>query len=86
MKKKNKFIGIMQTFPYISITNGLPAIFLPLVFIVFGTAIKDLWEDYQRRKSDIEENLQNILIYENNNLIKSHWRNLRVGQIVKVDN
>ena len=39
------FIGIMQTIPYITISNGLPAIFLPLVAILLITALKDFFED-----------------------------------------
>ena len=34
----------------------MPTIFIPLTFIVILTAIKDLYEDYKRKKSDKEEN------------------------------
>lgn len=46
----------MQLIPEISISNGVPVIFLPLAVIVAITGIKDFFEDYKRRKSDIEEN------------------------------
>ena len=48
----------MQAIPDISISNGLPVIFLPLVVIVIITGIKDFIEDYRRKKSDTAENLQ----------------------------
>jgi len=40
----------------ISISDGIPTIYLPLVVIVTLTAIKDYYEDYKRKKSDREEN------------------------------
>lgn len=42
--------------PNITISDGLPTIYLPLVTIVILTAIKDFYEDYKRKKSDREEN------------------------------
>lgn len=75
----------MQTFPYISISNGLPIIFLPLFFIIFISAIKDLYEDNKKKIADKEENLKEILILtDNQNFEKKQWRNLQVGNIVKV--
>jgi phospholipid-transporting ATPase len=46
----------MQMIGVISISGGLPTIYLPLIFIIFLTALKDIWEDYKRKKSDKEEN------------------------------
>jgi len=40
----------------ISNTDGFPAVFIPLAFIMFTTAAKDFYEDSQRKKSDTIEN------------------------------
>lgn len=78
------FIGIMQCIPYITISNGLPAIFLPLVAILIITAMKDLFEDYKRKKSDISENSRSISVYENEKFVEKKWRDLRVGNIIEL--
>ena len=52
----------MQAIPYISISDGLPVIFLPLIVIVLITGIKDFYEDYKRIRSDREENNRKIKI------------------------
>jgi phospholipid-transporting ATPase len=46
----------LQIIPAISISGGIPTIYLPLVIIVVITAMKDFYEDYKRKKSDTEEN------------------------------
>lgn len=40
----------------ISISEGVPTIFLPLLVIVIVTGAKDFYEDFKRRTSDFEEN------------------------------
>lgn len=49
----------------ISITEGVPTIFLPLFTILAVTAIKDFFEDYKRKKSDNEENSRKVLVWNN---------------------
>lgn len=46
------FISVMQMIPIISITNGFPAQVLPLSVVIVLSMIKDIFEDYQRHKSD----------------------------------
>jgi magnesium-transporting ATPase (P-type) len=46
------FIMVLQIIPPISITNGQPAILLPLMFVVAVSAVKDLFEDIKRHKAD----------------------------------
>lgn len=41
-------IMVLQVLPPISITQGQPAILVPLAFVVFVSAIKDLFEDLKR--------------------------------------
>jgi len=46
----------MQTIPSISISDGKPAMALPLFFVVLVSMIKDAFEDYKRHNSDDKEN------------------------------
>ena len=36
--------------------GGIPSLLMPIVFVVSLSMIKDGYEDYQRKKSDDEEN------------------------------
>ena len=78
------FIGIMQTIPYITISGGLPAIFLPLVVILIITALKDFYEDYKRKNSDTAENSRNISVWEKDRFVEKKWKDVRVGNIIEV--
>ena len=53
----------MQMIKPISITAGVPYELLPLVFIVFVTAIKDIFEDRKRHKFDNDENNKIVEVY-----------------------
>ena len=54
-------IAILQSVPQISVTGGIPNILLPLSFVLFVSATKDLFEDIKRSKSDKEENMRMTL-------------------------
>lgn len=42
--------------PWISNSSDIPTVYLPLMFILFVAALKDLLEDLNRHKTDKEEN------------------------------
>lgn len=75
----------MQAMPEISISSNIPVIFLPLATIVLATALKDYYEDNKRKKSDKEENMQKVFVYDNENgFVEKYWKQIRVGNIIKV--
>jgi hypothetical protein len=76
----------MQAVKEISVTDGNPDMLAPLFLIIFISAMKDLFEDVKRHKSDREENMKtcNVLDLATGNLIPTAWRNVRVGDIIRV--
>ena len=78
------FLAFLQTIKLVSITGGIPTILPPLAFIVLLTMIKDVYEDYKRYKSDEEENTKETLVYAEGQFVTAKWKEVRVGQIVKV--
>ena len=54
-------LTIMECFPLISDSGGVPVLAMPLGFVVGISMIKDVYEDYLRHKSDNEENNRQIL-------------------------
>lgn len=79
------FLACLQMVKLVSITNGMPTILPPLAFIVFLTMIKDVYEDYKRYKSDQEENNKVCQIYQLGVPQIVTWKDIRVGDIVKVN-
>lgn len=57
---------------------------IPLLVVVLVSAIKSLFEDLRRHKSDNQENNREVFVWRGNGFVSDKWRNLRVGDIVKV--
>jgi len=57
---------------------------IPLSIIMTVSAIKALFEDFKRHKSDNEENNKGTLIFQNGEFRKGTWSSLRVGDIIRV--
>ncbi len=75
----------MQSIHEISNSDGKPVILLPLTTIILITAVKDLFEDLKRHKSDSEENSKPVFIWEADNFVKRQWKDVKVGQVIKVE-
>jgi Cation transport ATPase len=59
-------------------------IFIPLTFVLTVSALKDIVEDYKRHKSDNEENNKQTLVYKDGQFVPCKWKDIRVGNIIKV--
>lgn len=79
-----KFIGILQIISAISISNGQPVIYMPLAVILMISAIKDLFEDLKRHKSDKEENTRKVQVIRDGSLIDTVWADIMVGEVIRV--
>ena len=74
----------MQCILIISISSGKPVIYVPLSAIVAITAVKDLFEDLKRHKSDNEENNRKVSVNRNGGFMETTWKDLKVGEVIKV--
>ncbi|CBI34914.3 unnamed protein product, partial [Vitis vinifera] len=61
------------------------SVLAPLLVVIGATMAKEAVEDWRRRKQDIEANNRRVQVYRNNSFCKAKWKDLRVGDIVKVD-
>lgn len=79
-------IAYMQTVKRISITGGKSMMSLPLGAVVTISMIKDAYEDYQRHKSDNEENSKKSQVYDTSQkkFTTKKWSELKPGMLVKV--
>jgi hypothetical protein len=49
-------VGLLQLVPAISISDGKPTMYIPLLIVMTISMVKDFIEDLKRHKSDREEN------------------------------
>lgn len=68
--------------PDVSISGNVPVIYMPLVMILAVSAVKDLYEDLKRKKSDAEENFRPI---KQGGAKQVLWKDIRVGQIIRLN-
>ncbi|MBA0675531.1 hypothetical protein Goari_017070 [Gossypium aridum] len=62
-----------------------PSVLVPLIVVIGATMAKEGIEDYRRKQQDVEANNQTVEVYDGNSSFnKIKWKNLRVGDIVKV--
>ncbi|KAA8542320.1 hypothetical protein F0562_023544 [Nyssa sinensis] len=67
--------------PYSAVSNVVP--FVVVIGVTMG---KELVEDWRRKKQDIEVNNRNVKVRSGDGIFDyTKWRNLRVGDIVKVE-
>ena len=57
------------------------------MFVITVSAVKDIFEDMKRHKADNVENQRQVLRLgkKQESFVLDSWRNLRVGQIVKIN-
>ncbi|XP_041010362.1 putative phospholipid-transporting ATPase 9 [Juglans microcarpa x Juglans regia] len=59
---------------------------LPLIVVIGATMVKEGIEDWRRKKQDIEVNNRKVKVYQRDGIFDyTEWKNLRVGDIVKVE-
>lgn len=80
-------MSILATIPAISPVSPITS-WAPLIFVLSVTAIREAMEDIKRGKSDTELNFRNTLLYkpETRTFVDIFWKDVRVGDVVKVIN
>ncbi|KIH56217.1 phospholipid-translocating P-type ATPase, flippase, partial [Ancylostoma duodenale] len=75
----------LQQIPDVSPT-GRYTTAVPFILILTVSAIKEIFEDIKRRRSDHQVNSFPTLVLKNGNWEQEKWRDIKVGDIVRVDN
>ena len=79
-------IGLLQQIPGVSPTGKYVTI-VPFLFILLLTALKELLEDMKRHKADRRVNLSEVdVLGDNGSFSKKKWKDVCVGDILKVVN
>ncbi|CAK8676704.1 unnamed protein product [Clavelina lepadiformis] len=79
------FLLALQFIPEISSLNPITTL-LPIIIVLAITAIKDAVDDVYRHKSDQALNTRKVDLLRNERLDKEEWKNLKVGEIIKIHN
>ncbi|XWS40739.1 hypothetical protein CRYUN_Cryun17cG0021400 [Craigia yunnanensis] len=63
-----------------------PSILVPLIVVIGATMVKEAVEDWKRRVQDVKANNRKVEVYDRNSCSfrETKWKNLRVGDLVKV--
>ncbi|KAF3906618.1 hypothetical protein ABW20_dc0109055 [Dactylellina cionopaga] len=78
------FTAIMQQIPNISPTNKYTTI-VPLILVLIVSAVKELVEDFKRRRQDTELNQSKTRVLHGTNFEDTKWVGVKVGDIVRVE-
>ena len=79
------FIALMQQIPDVSPTGRYTTL-VPLIFILSVSAIKEIVEDIKRHRADDEINMREVEVLRDGRWQWVQWRNVAVGDVVKVHN
>ncbi|XP_043252850.1 probable phospholipid-transporting ATPase IA isoform X4 [Colletes gigas] len=79
------FIALMQQIPDVSPTGRYTTL-VPLIFILSVSALKEIVEDIKRHRADDEINMREVEVLRNGQWQWIQWRNVAVGDVVKVHN
>eukprot|EP01117_Protostelium_nocturnum_P008732 TRINITY_DN3129_c2_g1_i1.p1 TRINITY_DN3129_c2_g1~~TRINITY_DN3129_c2_g1_i1.p1 ORF type:complete len:1130 (+),score=309.69 TRINITY_DN3129_c2_g1_i1:147-3536(+) len=78
-------IIVFQQFPGISPTGRWTTLGT-LSVVMALTAVKEIWEDLKRHTQDRQTNNRKTNVIRNGTVIEVSWKNISVGDIVKVEN
>nr|CDJ87636.1 ATPase domain containing protein [Haemonchus contortus] len=78
-------IALLQQIPDVSPT-GRYTTAVPFMIILSVSAIKEIFEDIKRRRADHKVNSFNTLILKDKAWQTRPWRDIRVGDLIRVDN
>ncbi|CAO3676123.1 unnamed protein product [Umbelopsis vinacea] len=78
------FISGIQQIPGISPTSRWTTL-VPLIIVLFITAVKEVIEDWGVHRSDSELNARSCKVLEGTQFIERAWRDVRVGDILRID-
>ena len=56
------------------------------MLVLFVTAVKEIWEDFQRLKQDRKINRNKVLLLKDKEWVRTMWLDIKVGDLVKVEN
>jgi len=76
------FVALLTLIP--GITNISPlSCFIPLLFVLAVTAVKEAYDDVKRARSDTEINNRTCFVLRNDNFVEICWKDIQVGDIVQ---
>ncbi|KAI8580635.1 hypothetical protein K450DRAFT_236545 [Umbelopsis ramanniana AG] len=78
------FISGIQQIPNVSPTSKWTTL-IPLVIVLFITAIKELVEDWGVHRSDAEVNARKCKVLVGGQFIERRWREVQVGDICRIE-
>uniref|UniRef100_A0A8C4GY52 Phospholipid-transporting ATPase n=1 Tax=Dicentrarchus labrax TaxID=13489 RepID=A0A8C4GY52_DICLA len=79
------FLMLLQLIPQVSSLSWFTTA-VPLILVLSMTAVKDASDDINRHKSDNQVNNRIVNVLIDGELRKEKWKNVQVGDIIKLEN
>ncbi|XP_078483952.1 phospholipid-transporting ATPase ID [Ciona intestinalis] len=79
------FLLVLTFIPAISSFNPVTTL-IPILIVLAITAVKDAVDDFHRHQSDNSINNRNSQVLKSGKVVKEHWSNLHVGDIIQIRN
>uniref|UniRef100_A0AAV2IWX9 P-type ATPase N-terminal domain-containing protein n=1 Tax=Knipowitschia caucasica TaxID=637954 RepID=A0AAV2IWX9_KNICA len=79
------FLFVLQLIPQVSSLSWFTTA-VPLSLVLGITAVKDAADDINRHKSDRQVNNREVDVLLNGDIKKEKWKNVKVGDIIKLEN
>ena len=78
-------ISILESIPAVSPSHNYGAAWVPLIFVVGVSMLREFVEDKQRQKSDHDINSTICLVYRDGQWTKITWGQIKVGELILLD-
>ncbi|KAL9545058.1 hypothetical protein MBANPS3_007318 [Mucor bainieri] len=78
------FVSCIQQIPDISPTSRWTTL-VPLVIVLFITAVKEVVEDWGVHRSDAELNSKKCKVLEGTQFVEKKWKDVKVGDVLRVE-
>jgi phospholipid-transporting ATPase len=77
-------VGLLQLVPAISVSDGKPTMYLPLIIVILISMTKDFVEDLKRHRSDSKENNRMVEVLGQAGFVLKRAKDILVGELVRV--
>ncbi|KAG2207432.1 hypothetical protein INT46_001018 [Mucor plumbeus] len=78
------FVSCIQQIPDISPTSRWTTL-VPLVIVLFITAVKEIVEDWGVHRSDAELNSKKCKVLKGTQFVEKKWKDIKVGDVLRVE-
>uniref|UniRef100_A0AC35TXU4 Phospholipid-transporting ATPase n=1 Tax=Rhabditophanes sp. KR3021 TaxID=114890 RepID=A0AC35TXU4_9BILA len=84
----NFYFLLLMALQFVSVISSITwySTAIPLAIVLAFSGVKDAYDDIQRHRADSQVNNRICMVVRNNSLIEEKWMNVRVGDVIRMQN